>query len=341
MSLKKLFILTAFLFVTSLFVYWKENYRSSDLISGSYYIKGLNLNKIDKISLKFEKDKEIDFKRDQRRFVLNNYKSYPAATDKVNQLIYQIASIQVKKKVTSKASDEELKSYGLTQETKKYHIEIYNNEGEKILSFFVGKKFKNKGHYLLKEESGEIYLSQDPIQIDSSYKDFVNRILVNADKDSVNKVSIHAKETLEIERLEKEFALLNSKKEAKKDKLNNYIAGFSSALFEDFFRHDDEKVQNIEFDREVNIQLNSKLTYNLKFGEKNGEYFVKATALASQIPNEVVINQDTENKKLENIGNMLQAKQKANQFNLTKNPWIYLIDKSNYEKFIKNLSEFM
>ena len=247
----------------------------------------------------------------------------------------------MQEKITAKASNEDLEKYGLTKETKKYHIEIYNAEGKRTLSFFIGKTSKNKGHYLLREGTQEVYLSKNSLEIDSSHKDFINRVLVDVDKDSVIKVLIHAGENMEIERREKEFALVNSKKEVKKDKLSNYISEFSSALFEDFFKPDEQKVQNVDFNKELHIQLNNKLNYTLKFAEKNGEYFVKAIALIPDIPNQVVINQDADRKELENVGNMLQAKQKADQFNRIKNSWIYLMDKNNYEKFIKKPSQFM
>ena len=99
MKLKTLSIFTGILFVASIFVYMNENRRGTDLLTGSDYVKGLDINKIQKISLSFEKGKKITLSRDSNRFVLENHKSYPAKTDKVNDLIYKIASIQVREKV--------------------------------------------------------------------------------------------------------------------------------------------------------------------------------------------------------------------------------------------------
>lgn len=341
MSTKKLSIITVCLFIISLGVYYNENYRSTSLVSGSYFIKGLDLGKIQKISLNFEKDKSITFSRDQGQFTLNSHKSYPADTSKVNDLIYQIASIRIKDKVTSKATLTELQKYGLTSDTKKYQIEIYDTENKKTQSFMIGKKLKNKGHYLLKDGSKEVYLSDGSLWIDSSYKDFISRVLIDVEKDSVEKVLVSAGESLEIERKEKEFNLINPNKEANKEKIDSYVSGLKNTRFDDFFTQDEPKVKEVSFDKSVKIRLKNKLTYDLRLGEKNGEYFVKASALANDVPNKVVISQGADKKELEGVGDMIQARQKADQFNIEKGSWVYRIDKSNYQKLVKKSSEFM
>ena len=55
MSLKNLSIFTGVLFILSLVVYMNENKQGTDLLAGSPYITGLDLEKIQKI--------ELDFKR--------------------------------------------------------------------------------------------------------------------------------------------------------------------------------------------------------------------------------------------------------------------------------------
>ena len=48
MKLKTLSIFTGILFVASIFVYMNENRRGTDLLTGSDYVKGLDINKIQK-----------------------------------------------------------------------------------------------------------------------------------------------------------------------------------------------------------------------------------------------------------------------------------------------------
>ncbi len=90
MNIKTLSISTGVLFIIALTVFVFENRRGTDLVAGSDFIKGMDAEKIHKISLSFSGDKNIVLVRDSEHFVLENHKSYPAATEKVNNLIYKI-----------------------------------------------------------------------------------------------------------------------------------------------------------------------------------------------------------------------------------------------------------
>ena len=135
MKLKNLSILTGILFIISIFVFVNENKRGTDLLSGSDYIKGLDVTKVEKIVLNFKEKEKLILKREGDRFVLENHKSYPAASDKVNDLIYKIASIQVDKKVASGVDEEDLKKYELDEKSRHYAIELFDNDNKKN-SFF-------------------------------------------------------------------------------------------------------------------------------------------------------------------------------------------------------------
>ena len=131
MKLKTLSIATGILFVISIVVFINENRRGTDLLSGSDYIKGLDVGKVQKMVLSFKTEKKITFTRDANRFVLEDHKSYPAASDKVNDLIYKIASIRVKEKILSNAEEDDLKKYELDKQSRPYLIELYDNDGKK------------------------------------------------------------------------------------------------------------------------------------------------------------------------------------------------------------------
>ena len=73
MKLQTLSLTTFVLFIASIFVYINENKRGTDLLTGSDYVKGLDINKIQKIDLSFSGDKKITLSRDSNRFVLENH----------------------------------------------------------------------------------------------------------------------------------------------------------------------------------------------------------------------------------------------------------------------------
>lgn len=342
MKLKTLSIFTGILFVASIFVYMNENRRGTDLLTGSDYVKGLDINKIKKISLSFEKGKKITLSRDSNRFVLENHKSYPAKTDKVNDLIYKIASIRVREKVASRPDEDDLRKYGVDKEKRKYLVELYDNDGKKIVSFRVGKSHKGKGNYLFKENKAEIYLSQENLWLNSSYKDFINPILLEVKEDDIEKVTISTDKTLEIVRKDKEFVVESSSdKNYQKEKAAEFVKSFSSIRFDDFYSLTGPKVQGLNFDKDIKIQLKNKLIYKVSLAKEKEDHFVKLTALLEEAPKQFVVRQNDGKEELQKIENVMKAQGDAQKINMEKGGWVYKVNKSVYEKLAKNSKFFL
>ena len=342
MKLKTLSIFTGILFAISIFVYMNENRRGTDLLTGSDYVKGLDISKIQKISLSFEKGKKITLSRDSNRFVLENHKFYPAKTDKVNHLIYKIASIQVREKVVSRPDEDDLKKYELDKDKRKYLVELYDNDGKKTVSFRVGKSYKGKGNYLFKENKEEIYLSQENLLLNSSYKDFVNTILLEVRDTDIEKVSITTDKTLEIVKKDKEFVVESpSDKKYKKEKATEFAKSFSSIQFDDFYSLTEPKIQGLNFDKDIKINLKNKLIYKVSLAKEKDEHFVKLLALLEEAPSQFVVKQDDGKEELQKIEDVIKAQEDAQKINLEKGAWIYKVNKSVYEKLAKDSKFFL
>ena len=342
MKLKTLSILTGILFLASIFVYMNENKRGTDLLTGSDYIKGLDINKIQKISLSFSGDKMITLTRDSNRFVLENHKSYPASTDKVNDLIYKIASIQVKEKVASGVDEDDLKNYELSKDKRKYLVELFDNDGRKTVGFSVGKSHKGKGNYLLKEDKKDIYLSQENLWLNSSYKDFVNTVLLEVKKDDIEKVSLKSDKNLEIVKKDKEFVVKNpTDKQYKKEKAEEYVKNLSSVRFDDFYSLTEPKVQALNFDKDIKIKLKNKLTYKVSLAKDKDDHFVKLTAFLEETPKQFVVRQDDRKEELQKIEDVIKAQGDAQIINMEKGAWVYKVDKSVYENLAKDSKFFL
>ncbi len=342
MKLKTLSIFTGILFIASIFVYMNENKRGTDLLTGSDYVKGLDINKVQKISLSFSGDNKITLTRDSNRFVLENHKSYPASTDKVNDLIYKIASIQVKEKISSSADDDDLKNYELNKDKRKYLVELFDNDGKKTVSFSVGKSHKGKGNYLFKEGKKEIYLSQENLWLNSSYKDFINTVLFEVKKDDIEKVSLSSDKTLEIVKKEKEFIVESpTDKKYKKEKAEEYAKNFSSVRFDDFYSLTEPKVQALNFDKDIKIKLKNKLIYKVSLAKDKEDHFVKLTALLEEAPKQFVVRQDDGKEELQKIEDVIKAQGDAQRINMEKGAWVYKVNKSVYEKLAKDSKFFL
>ncbi|MCB9091194.1 MAG: DUF4340 domain-containing protein [Halobacteriovoraceae bacterium] len=342
MKLRNLSLLTGILFVASIFVYMNENRRGTDLLSGSDYIKGLDIGKIKKISLSFNDNKKVILTRDSNQFVIENQKSYPADTAKVNDLIYKIASIQVNEKVGSDTSEEGLKKYELDSKSRKYFVELYDNDDKRTVAFSVGKTQKGKGNYLYKEGSNEIYLSGENLWLNSSHKDFINTVLLDVKKDEIERISLKTDKEIELEKVDKEFVIKRPEKSnLKKEKANDYASKFNNLRFEDYFAYNDSELNGVQFSKDIKIQLKNKMVYKVSLGKKKDNHYIKVNALVNEVPKKIVVKQDDDKEKLQNIEDMIQAQGQAQKINMEKGNWVYKVDKSTFEKIAVDSKFFM
>ena len=341
MKLSTLSFVTAALTVISLVVFVQENKRGTDLATGSDYIKGLDIEKTQKIVLSFKDDKKIVLTRDSNKFVLENHKSYPADISKVNDLIYKVASIQVKEKVSESSGEEDLKKYELDQKSLKYNVDLYDTQGKKTVSFRVGKNHKGKGNYLVKEGAKDIYLSKSSLWLNSSYKDFVDTVLVKIKKDDVAKVNLNSDKEIVIARKDKDFVVEKPAKNLKKEKVEEFIGGLAHLRFEEFYAPTDEDVRGLTFNKNLKVQLKNKLIYNIDLAQDKDKYFVKMGATLDEVPNNFVVRQDDSKEKLLDIENMVKAQGQAQKVNLEKGFWVYKVNKPTFEKLAKDLKFFM
>ncbi len=346
MNVKTLAAITGTLFILSLGVFYFENRRGTDLIEGSDYIKGLDLEKIQKISLSFSGNEKITFNRDGSHFVIENHKSYPASTEKINNLIFKIASLQVKEKITSKPSEEDLKNYSLNPENRQYLVEIFDNDKKKTVAFSVGRSRKGKGNYLYKEGGKYVYLSKDSIWLNSSYRDFISTLILDLKKDDIESIQLamNGPTSLPIELMRKDndFTLVKpEKKDFKKEKIEEYFTHFANLKFDEFYKYNDKEVQSLSFDKGVKILLKNKLTYNLSLSKKEDNHFIKITAITQDIPKTVTIDQKMDQEKMKEIENMAKAQSLAQRFNLKKGTWVYKVSPSTFSKLVKKTKDFL
>ena len=341
MSLKNLSILTGILFVISILVFLNENKRGTDLLTGSDYVKGLDVTKVQKIVLNFKDKDELILSREGERFVLENHKSYPAASDKVNDLIYKIASIQVDKKIASGVKEEDLKKYELDEKSRQFAIELFDNDNKKTVSFRVGKSDKGKS-YLFKEGETDVYLSRSNVFFNSSHKHFVNTVLINVKSDDIAKIDLKSNIGIEIVKEGEDFVIAKpANKKFKKEKAKEYSQNFTVVRFDDFYAPNEAEVQRLRFTKKIKLQLGNKLVYEIDLAKKKKDHFIKIRAGIEAENREIVLKKDDGEQKLKDVGNVIEAQGIAQRFNLEKGRWVYKISESLYEKLVKNSKFFL
>lgn len=336
MSLRNLIIITTSLFIGSLAIYYQENKRGDSLVRGSELIKGLDLAQVQRIKLSFPKEESITFDRDGNRFVLGSHKSFPADIVRVNDLIFKISTVEVDRLITTKPTEEDLKKYGLNPEDRLYHVEIFDDKGNRTVSFSVGKHDEKQGTYVQKE-GGSIYLSKEGFFVGTSYRSFIRMALLNVRETEIERVEAMGKAMVSIAREQGRFQLTDQTNKAlDKEKTSQYVSGVGSLMFLDFFSPQDPKVQGITFDHNVKVTLKNKVVYQLGAAKYNNEYFLKISALVDEMPESIEISRNDSKEKIKGVEDMMKAQGRAQRFNLDYANWVYKINQATYERLLRD-----
>ena len=94
---KKLGLITLVLFVISLTTYYFDNRRGSADIAGTDLIAGLNVEKLQGFSVKTSSE-EFKFQKENESFLLISHQGFTASNERVNDLLYKLASIKIREK---------------------------------------------------------------------------------------------------------------------------------------------------------------------------------------------------------------------------------------------------
>ena len=206
----------------------------------------------------------------------------------------------------------------------------------------MGKSNKGKGNYLYRERKKDIYLSKENLWLNSSYKDFINTVLLNVPKDDVQKVTLKTDQELQIVKKENSFIIPGEmKKKIKQEKAKDYLQGLSNLRFEDFLTVTEPKAQGLKFSKDVEIELENKLVYKISMAEEGDDYFVRLAALLNEAPKQFVVKKDDGKEELQKIEDVLKAQAEAQKLNMEKGAWVYKVNKSVYEKLAKETKFFL
>ena len=133
---KKMGLVTVILFVLSLVVHYNQNKRGTDLVAGSYFLTGFDVEKLAKFELKANGE-TITFFRQGENFVLESHGSYPASNEKVNEILFKVANTQISDLVTT--NEKYHKEHQVASEGAGVHLIFYDKNDNKTQELFIGK----------------------------------------------------------------------------------------------------------------------------------------------------------------------------------------------------------
>ena len=348
-KLKKLSILTVVLMALSVFTYIEDHRRGTGLASGSDFIAGFDVDKVAKLVIEEmgedNKPHKVSLLKEGDSFVLEDHFAYPASNEKINDLLYKIANIQINEKISEKKSAHT--EYDLTKKKSKIRVSGFDRTGSKTFDFYVGKKKKYNGSFIRFVDKDPVYLSNQALYISGEKDSYIETELMNIEKKDFEGLSltflsekfIFEKKGSEISYKSGELNSVNLDQK-KREKLLNFIEGTQPIHFNDFKPIDHKTLSDLKFDVRLELKSKNRMIYDLQFSKAKDDYYLKISSRLEDVPEKIVITKDDDNKKLAGVEDLLKAQKEVNQFNMSNSRWIFKVDKSTYEDIEKFLKDF-
>ncbi|MBT4761795.1 MAG: DUF4340 domain-containing protein [Bdellovibrionaceae bacterium] len=335
-QLKQLSVLTICLFAVSFLLYLNENKINSDLTAGSDFVKGFDPSKANKIMIKHADGKALTLRKNNTNFVLAEHHNYPAENEKINNLLFNIAGIQIKEKVTSSKGKQE--DFELTEEKAKTEIIVFNSQEKEILNILVGKEKNSEANYIRFKNKNDIYLTTGKISFPTDTSSYINKTINIFKTDEVQNISAKFKDqSIEITKEGEDFQLAkankkNSKK-IKKEDLKNYVGKLNNISFQNFKPMNSTESVVLNFDQNLSLVDKNQITTNIKFASSNKKYFVHLSSSTRNAPKEITLSQNETDEKMQSIDKMIKAQQRSQNFNLKHSGWVYEVSENTFNNF--------
>ena len=312
-----------------------------DFVPGAPLIQGLAPEKVQSIVIKHSAGTVI-LKREGEGFTLPLKAGYPAAVNRINDLLVRSLDIRCADKVTGTAANHaELGVADASPEATA--VTFLGADDKPLIGFIMGKTGeRGRGPYVRLLGQDAVYIAEAYLYIDTDPLNYADRNLVTANRDDVQSVKVQAPSgAYTILRDAAGKAALQGVPEGKQPKGTMFESVFGALSRLDMT--DVAKATSLQLDwtGTYACELRSGLTYTVRSAEKDGKQYV---TVAAEGPAEKSINitrteSDTELKKKEAL---LLAADQAKAFNLKHEGWVYEIsswDAGNLRKPMSDLVE--
>lgn len=350
---KLLSLLTSVLFIISVFVYVIDNRRQAGPKVGTEFLDGFSVSSVYKITHMRSAEELFTLEMDGNAFVLKNMESYPALTQKVNDLLYELGRTQIVEMASaSKSSFQELE---LSDEKPYGQFIVYDKSGKELFNFYIGKMFKNIGRYARFKGSDEVYLIDDSPTLSSISKyAFIDQMILKevVKVDEIESIVIDSQGRQE-EILAKvappsqdqdgkiipdqkseqmEFQLVGDSG-YQSQKLRSYVSAMTTARYNSLKRNGFSAILNSKPVLSLTISSKNKLKINIFLYKIDESYYATFNALIDQAANQIEISKDDGEEKYKEVQEMVDAQKALQSFNKQHDGWVYEFEKNEFEKF--------
>jgi hypothetical protein len=344
MSNKKLTILGV---VAALMVIWAvvQSRISSGSKAGTeqtaYLIQGLDPADIGSIVLGTG-DSAVTLKREEGRFVVVNKDNYPADPREINNLLTKCLEIRTSQFITDNPANHE--DLGVTEEKARSVVKFLKPDSSVLTGVIIGKDRElGEGSYVRLASSNKVYIAPSVPSFGRRAMDYIQQELISAKREDIQSVVVSSPGG--------EYSL-KAGEDGKTVVLENMPAGkrLKSSDSETVFsaltnlRFDDVKKNpgNLSFDRQFVCRLKDSTVYTVKLAQKDSKSYVTCQAeFTDTTPIVMKENEVQSEEQLKKNEAKLLARDKAKDFTINHQGWVYEIADWKAKYLTKQLSDLL
>ncbi len=297
-----------------------------EYMSGSYLIQGLDPSQVSSILIGRGVD-AIKLERKVNGFVVASKYDYPAVMSKVNEVIRTCFDIRTVSEVTSDASnhsDLEVVEDKARTLVKFFRFSADPNEGEQLVTgVVVGKtETQTKQVYVRLAESDTVYTVKTAPVVRKSSLDYVEKEIVNINKEKVKNVTVSSPEgsyVLRFDDANDSKIILDGLPEGREihdSNCESVLSALSSFSFSDLASV--SSMPDLKFDRSYVSELHDSVIYSFDIAQSEGKSFFKCTANYSG--DRLIVEDPT---KIAETAAKIETSGNARKFAQRHNGWIY------------------
>jgi len=347
MSNKKLAILAAVAVVTVLLAVILPylSGESAKLETSGYLMPGLNTAHIGSIVVGKD-DNIVTLKRIEGRFVVANKGNYPTKVSKINNLLSTCQEIRWSQFITDDPANHE--DLGVTEEKARNIIKFLTPEPNSTIlaGVVVGKTKENEaGTYVRllssdKALSDKVYLTESEPWFSNQVMNYIEQNLTSIKSEDVESVTVSSptgEYTLKMTEDGKDIVLENTPqgKMLKPGYYRNVFAALTSFRFEDVRK----RASGLLFDRKFVCRLKNSVVYTVETAQKDDKTYAICQANFTETIERP--KQDESQEQLKEKEAKLIAWEKAKEFSVKHQGWIYQIADWQATYLTKELSDLL
>ena len=260
--------------------------------------------------------------------------------NRINELLLACLEIRCKSPVT--AAKENYRELGVEEGAADAVVVTFkDSSGQTLFGLVRGKNAEGGGAYVRLLDQSAVYASESAPMIETSPVSYLDKKIANVNAGDIRRVEVHSgKDQYALTRDEKGVVALEKVPEGKRAKTSVCDTVATALPDMEFADVAPAGKMALEWDTTYSCQLASQLVYTVQLAKKGDRHYARLSASAPDVQSVQITRTEAE-AELKKKDALLQAVEKARDYNTRHAPWVYELSDWNVERMSHPLSDLV